>query len=133
MPPDLEELENSFPASQQEQEDGDKEEVGNGHDIPVNDDAEEVDWERKDRDSADRHRHSELVKLGAAGAGKSGKIGVCFTTGLLYHSTSLRLALKHAIPLTKPLFRCVGCVRARAASNQRRRRPLAHSCAPSQR
>ena len=38
---------------------------------------EEEDCEKRDRD---RHRHSELFKLGAAGAGKSGKIGVCATT-----------------------------------------------------
>ena len=53
--------------------------VGNVHDVQVNDDTEEEedDCARRDRD---RHRHSELIKLGAAGAGKSGKIGVCVTT-----------------------------------------------------
>jgi hypothetical protein len=58
------------------------------HDFPpeleesevVNDDAEDSDCEWRDRDSADRHGHPELIKLGAAGAGKSGKIGVCATT-----------------------------------------------------
>jgi hypothetical protein len=39
------------------------------------------DCEWRDRDSEDRHGHSELIKLGAAGAGKSGKIG-----DSLYHS-----------------------------------------------
>jgi hypothetical protein len=42
----------------------------------------------KDQDSADRHRHSELIKLGAAGAGKSGKIGVCVTTRVTTSSTT---------------------------------------------
>jgi hypothetical protein len=43
------------------------------------DDAEEEEedcW-RRDRDSADKRRHSELINLGAAGAGTSGNIGVC--------------------------------------------------------
>ena len=38
-----------------------------------NDDEPEDDSEMRNRD---RHRHSELIRLGAAGAGKSGKIGV---------------------------------------------------------
>ena len=53
-----------------------------GYDFPPDLVELEVDsdCERRDRDSTDRHRHSELIKLGAAGAGKSGKIGVCVTS-----------------------------------------------------
>ena len=93
------------------------------------DDAEEEEEEDGcERRGRDRHRHSELIKLGAAGAGKSGKIGVCVTTRFIdlalllalplalplalllassfstwgvYISTPCSLALKHATPLTK--------------------------------
>ncbi len=54
----------------------------------VNDDVEDEDCERQDRDSVDRHRHSELIKLGAVGTGKSGKIGVCVTTRFTTSSTT---------------------------------------------
>jgi hypothetical protein len=49
-------------------------------DLEVIDDAEEAEEEDCERRDRHRHGHSELIKLGAAGAGKSGKIGVCVTT-----------------------------------------------------
>jgi len=57
------------------QEEEKKEDGDDGERKNRDDDGErkDDDGERKDRD---RHRHSELIKLGAAGAGKSGKIGV---------------------------------------------------------
>ena len=90
---------------EKEQEDRDKEQVGNVHDIQVTEE-EEDDCERRDRD---RHRHNELIKLGAAGAGKSGKIGVCvtsrvttsFTTSFLLGSSFTSRGVYNSTPCTK--------------------------------
>jgi hypothetical protein len=54
---------------------------------------------RRDRD---RRRHSELIRLGAAGAGKSGKIGVCVTLVCLTCS-HYRVCVKLAVPIALPL------------------------------
>ena len=87
------------------------------HDFPpdlsesevVYDAVEDEDCERTDRDSADRHRHSELINLGAAGAGKSGKMGVCvtsrvttsFTASFLLGSSFTSRGVYNSTPCTK--------------------------------
>jgi hypothetical protein len=71
--------------------------------------AEDEDCERTDRDSADRRRHSELINLGAAGAGKCGKIGVCvtsrvttsFTASFLLGSSFTSRGVYNSTPCTK--------------------------------